>query len=70
MQAYEAIQTIETDLRTLVRLVLGDDWLGVSGLDRVKLEEKRQTERNRRLAAAIEQDLLAYTELTQLQNRT
>jgi hypothetical protein len=68
MQAYEAIQTIETDIRTLVRLVLGDSWLGVSGLDRAALEVKRQTEQNRRPAAAIEQDLLAYTELTQLQN--
>ena len=64
MQAYEAIQTIETDLRTLVQLVLGDNWLGVSGIDRATLEAKRQTERNRRPAAAIERDLLAYTELT------
>jgi hypothetical protein len=68
MHAYEAIQTIETDLRTLVRLILGENWLAISGLDSAVLEGRRQTEGQRRPAAALDQDLLAYTELTQLQN--
>lgn len=68
MLAYEAIQMIEVDLRALVKLVLGADWLAVSTIDRSKLVEKRDEESKRRSAAALDEDLIAYTELTQLQN--
>ncbi len=71
VDSYDAIQLIERDLRTLVRLVLGpeDAWLAASNrIERAKLDEKREDERRKRPAAALNEDLLEYTEFTQLQN--
>lgn len=68
---YEAVNRVELDLRQLVRIVLGPQWLQEASakgvVDKKKLEDKRDDERGRRPAGATSTDLLDYTEFTQLQ---
>lgn len=72
MNPYEAVRLVELDLRQLVHAVLGSSWLDTATADGVvdatKLEEKAAAERSRRPAAVVSNDLLDYTEFTQLQN--
>ena len=66
MDAGAAINMAETDLRALIREVLGDDWLAKSGCDRARLEGRRSEEHKRRPGAVVEQDLIAYAEFYEL----
>ena len=66
MQPAEAINVVETVLRRAVRQVLGDSWHDGTGVDRAKLQERREEERKRRTGATVEVDLLSYTHLYEL----
>lgn len=68
MDPAEAINLVEVVLRDLVRLVLGDAWMQSRRVDTAKLEEKRDEDKAKRRGTAVNEDLLAYTEFTQLQN--
>jgi hypothetical protein len=63
----EAINLVEVVLRDLVRLVLGDVWMQSRRVEIDKLEEKRREDIAKRRGTAVNEDLLAYTEFTQLQ---
>jgi hypothetical protein len=41
-------------------------WMQIPGIDIAKLEEKRDEDRRKRRGTAVNEDLLAYTEFTQL----
>jgi hypothetical protein len=63
----EAINLVEVVLRDLVRLVLGDSWTQSRKIEIDKLKEKRREDIAKRRGTAVNEDLLAYTEFTQLQ---
>jgi len=63
----EAINLVEVVLRDLVRLVLGDSWMQSRRVDIADLELKRTEDKAKRRGTAVNEDLLAYTEFTQLQ---
>lgn len=67
MEPTEAINLVEVVLRDLVRLVLGDAWIQSRRVDIDKLDEKRREDIAKRRGTAVNDDLLAYTEFTQLQ---
>ena len=67
MEPTEAINLVEVVLRDLVRLVLGDSWMQSRRVDIADLEVKRTEDRAKRRGTAVNEDLLAYTEFTQLQ---
>jgi hypothetical protein len=62
----QAINMAENDLRSLVREVLGAEWLKRSKCDEARLKARRDEERNRRPGAMVDDDLLAYTEFYEL----
>jgi hypothetical protein len=66
----DALRSIETALRLVIRDVLGDEgWLAAAGSpDRAPLEQKRTEENKRRDGAAVSSNLLDYTETYQLTN--
>lgn len=66
MESAEAINVVETVLRRAVRQVLGDSWHEGTGVDRAKLEDRREEERKRRTGATVDADLLSYTHLYEL----
>lgn len=69
VDAYDEIARTEGALRGLVRVVLGDAWLELSGFPQEAIDamRARQVEdQARRKAARVGGDLLDYTELTQL----
>lgn len=66
MEPAEAISVVETVLRNAVRRVLGDGWHERTGVDRAKLEERREEERKRRTGATVDADLLNYAHLYEL----
>lgn len=63
-----AINTAESDLRALIREVLGDEWLARSNCDKARLEAKREEERKRRPGAVIQEELLFYTEFHEIKS--
>lgn len=67
MEATEAINLVEVVLRDLVRLVLGDAWMQSRRVQIDELEAKRREDKAKRRGTAVNEDLLAYTEFTQLQ---
>jgi hypothetical protein len=67
MESTEAINLVEVVLRDLVREVLGGSWTLSRRVDIDKLEEKRREEIAKRRGTEVNEDLLAYTEFTQLQ---
>lgn len=67
VDAGDAINMAENDLRALIREVLADEWLSRSGCDSARLEAKREEERKRRPGAVVDEDLLVYTEFYELQ---
>lgn len=66
MEAFEAINLVETVLRRLVRSVLGDAWQSASGINITYLEAKRTEDQAKRRGTFVTDDLIAYTEFTQL----
>ena len=68
VEAGDAINLAETDLRAVIREVLGGGWLALSSCDLLRLEDKREEERKRRPGAFIDEDLLAYTEFFELRD--
>ena len=66
MDGWEAISLVETDLRALIKEVLGDGWLAMSRCDPARLEAKRTEESKKRPGGSIESDLLVYTEFYEL----
>ena len=67
MEPTEAINLVEVVLRDLVRLVLGDAWMQSRRVVLADLEAKRTEDKAKRRGTAVNEDLLAYTEFTQLQ---
>lgn len=65
MEPAAALETLETALRTIVREVLGDDWIKHIS-DPVPLHERQVAERNKRDGLLTSEDLLAFTMLYQL----
>jgi hypothetical protein len=63
----EAINLVEVVLRDLVRLVLGDAWMQSRRVQVDELETKRREDQAKRRGTAVNEDLLAYTDFTQLQ---
>jgi hypothetical protein len=68
MEVGDAINMAETDLRALIREVLGDGWLRRSKCDVARLEAKRDEERKRRPGVVVDEDLLVYTEFHELRD--
>lgn len=66
MQPTEAINLVEVVLRDLIREVIGDSWQSDPSIDVQKLEGKREEERAKRRGVLVSDDLLAFTEFTQL----
>jgi hypothetical protein len=64
----EAITTAESDLRALIREVLGDGWLTKSDIEAARLEVKRAEDRKRRPGSVVDDDLLSYTEFYELKD--
>lgn len=67
MEPYEAINSIEASLRTLIHEILGGAWAEGTSIDIEKLKEKRKAEAASRKGAIVDENLLAYTEFYQLQ---
>jgi hypothetical protein len=67
MEPSEAVNVVEAVLRLAIRDVLGEGWRGVPGVDLPTLEERRTEEGKRRNGAVVDEDLLAYTHLWDLQ---
>lgn len=67
MDPTEAINLVEVVLRDLVRLVLGGTWTQSRRVDIETLEAKRREDAAKRRGTIVNDDLLAYTEFTQLQ---
>lgn len=63
----EAINLVEVLLRGLVRQILGEDWKQHQSVDVARLEELRGEEVRKRRGAIVSNDLLDFTEFTQLQ---
>lgn len=63
---YEAITSLEVLLRELIRSVWGNEWLAKSGIDPGPLETKREHERGRRRGIHHSDDLLTYTDFSEL----
>jgi hypothetical protein len=68
MEPYEAVNSIEASLRVLIYEILGETWTNGSGIDIDALRGKRKVEEASRRGAIVDQNLLAYTELYQLQS--
>lgn len=66
MEPAEAIGLVEVVLRDLVRLVLGSTWTESPLVDIPRLEAKRDEDKAKRRGTIVDEDLLAYTEFTQL----
>src|SRR6478735_680424 len=68
MEPYEAINLLEAILRDLIRSELGTAWIdNFSAEEVVRLEAKREEESKKRSGSVVSQDLLDYTEFTQVQ---
>ena len=67
MEPYEVVNSIDASLRVLIYEILGERWINGSGVDIDALREKRKVEEASRKGAIVDQNLLAYTELYQLQ---
>jgi hypothetical protein len=63
----EAITVVESVLREAIREVLGDTWGDGTGVDVASLAERRREEAKRRNGAVVDDHLLAYTHLWDLQ---
>jgi hypothetical protein len=68
MEPGEAVNTVESVLRAAIREVLEDAWRDVPGVDVPNLEKRRVEEGKRRNGAVVDEDLLTYTDLWDLQN--
>lgn len=66
MEPTEAINALEVAWRLLIRTVWGDDWVAKSNVDVGRLTVKLKEERAKRRGASVSDDLLDYTEFTQL----
>ena len=67
MEPAEAINVVESVLRQAIREVLGETWSDETGVDLEELEQRRVEEAKRRNGAVVDEDLLAYTHLWDLQ---
>lgn len=67
MEPSEAVNVVESVLRDAIRGVLGEAWRDVPGVNVPTLEERRVEEGKRRNGAVVDEDLLAYTHLWDLQ---
>jgi hypothetical protein len=67
MEPSEAVNVVESVLRQAIREVLGDAWRDVPGVDLPTLEGRRVEEGKRRNGAVVDEDLLAYTHLWDLE---
>ena len=67
MEPSQAVNVVESVLREAIRGVLGDAWGDVPGVDLPTLEKRRVEEGKRRNGAVVDEDLLAYTHLRDLQ---
>jgi hypothetical protein len=67
MEPSEAINVVESVLRQAIREVLGDAWSDGTGVDVTILEQRRLEEAKRRNGAVVDEHLLAYTHLRDLQ---
>jgi hypothetical protein len=67
MEPSEAVNVVESVLREAIRGVLGEAWRDVPGVDLPTLEERRVEEGKRSTGAVVDEDLLAYTHLRDLQ---
>lgn len=65
MEPAEAINVVESVLRQAVQQVMGEAWKEASNLS--ELDARRTEESKRRNGAVVEQDLLSYTHLYELQ---
>jgi hypothetical protein len=63
----EAINVVESVLRQAIREVLGSAWSDGTGVGLAALERRRAGEAKRRTGAVVDEDLLAYTYLRDLQ---
>jgi hypothetical protein len=63
----DAISVVETVLRQAVRHILGEDWSTGTGVDLQECEARRTEESKSRHGAVVDQDLLAYTYLWDLE---
>lgn len=67
MEPLDALRSIETALRLVIRDVLGEDWIKASGAPDVeRLNERREEEDRRRDGAVVSSSLLDYTEIYHL----
>ena len=66
MQPTEAINLLEVTLRDLVRSVMGTSWRTDRKIDVELLERRQSAETAKRRGVMLSDDLLAYTELTEL----
>lgn len=66
LNPYEAIRLIEQDLRRLVKVVYGEEWVSSGNFDCTALARKRDDERGRRRAVVPSADLIDYTEFGEL----
>src|SRR5450759_2642292 len=67
MEPSEAISVVESVLRQAIRQVLGDPWSDGTGIVLSVLVDRRKEEGKRRSGVVVEEDLLAYTHLWDLE---
>lgn len=69
VEPVEALQAVENSLRGIVKVVMGDTWRTADGAPtqrRLERSRERERDRDRRDGAVVSDDLLNFTELSEL----